>query len=302
MRIFSLTQGDCRFLGFEDDGALIDLTRSISLYETVTQNLMRPPFEHIEDLIYEEKCSLAYLSEVMTTVEKYGLRKDLEVQGEYTVNPPVYPGKIIALGQNYLAHVREMNHPVPREPVLFGKWPSCVIGHEEPILKPDWIGRMDYEGELAVIIGADAWQVPAQKAMNYVAGYTCLNDVTARDIQAGHLENSLPWMVSKNFETFAPCGPCLLVREVVEEPIAIPIRTRVNGNLRQEGNTSDFIFDIPHVIEYITKRMKLETGDIISTGTPKGVGSLEPGDVVEITCGGIGTLMNPVVSLDTSDL
>ena len=302
MRIYSLTQGECRFLGFKDDGVLLDLTRAIAFHETVKQSVLKPPFEHIEDLIYEEKCTLSYLSEILTTVEKYGLTRDLTVTGEYQVNPPVYPGKIIALGQNYLGHVREMGHEVPAEPVLFGKWTSCVIGHEDPILKPDWIGRMDYEGELAVVIGAEAWQVPANKAMQYVAGYTCLNDVTARDIQAGLIARSLPWMMSKNFETFAPLGPCLLVREFVEEPIAISVQTRVNGTLRQEGNTSDFIFDIPTVIEYITRRMKLDAGDIISTGTPMGIGPLEPGDLVEITCGGIGTLANPVVSLDTSDL
>jgi 5-oxopent-3-ene-1,2,5-tricarboxylate decarboxylase / 2-hydroxyhepta-2,4-diene-1,7-dioate isomerase len=302
MRIFSITQGDCRFLGFEDDGVLIDLTRAISFYEVVKENVMRPPVEHIEDLMYEEKCTLAYLSEVLTNVEKYGVRNDLALDGEYDVNPPVAPGKIIALGQNYLAHVREMGHQVPREPVLFGKWPSTVIGHEEPILKPDWIGRMDFEGELAVVIGTDAWRVPASKAMQYIAGFTCLNDVTARDLQSDHIAHSLPWMISKNFETFSPIGPCLLVREAVEEPIAIQVQSRVNGKLLQDGNTGDFIFDIPTVIEYITRRMKLEAGDIISTGTPKGVGPLDPGDIVEITCEGIGTLTNPVVSLDTIEI
>ena len=238
----------------------------------------------------------------MEAVDAHGLIGDLIVSGEYDVNPPVYPGKIIALGQNYIDHVREMDHAVPDEPVLFGKWSSCVIGHGNPIMKPAWAGRMDYEAELAVVIGRDAWQVTPEDAMAYVAGYTCLNDVTARDMQARHMAASLPWMLSKNFETAAPLGPCLLLREAVAEPVAISVQARVNGELVQDGNTADFIFDIPAVIAYISTIMKLETGDVITTGTPKGVGPIEPGDVVEITCGGVGTLSNPVVALETSDM
>ncbi|MFC1485583.1 fumarylacetoacetate hydrolase family protein [Candidatus Latescibacterota bacterium] len=302
MRVFVLTQQERTFLGFEDDGVMVDLTRSISFYENAKQNVIRPPLETIEDLILEDKLTLAYLGEVMTVVEKYGLRGDLTVKGKYDVNPPVYPGKIIALGQNYLDHVREMNHEVPREPVLFGKWPSCVIGHEDAIVKPDRIGRMDFEAELAVVMGTETWRVPSSDAMKFVAGYTCLNDVTARDIQKEHISHSLPWMMSKNYETFAPVGPCILVRDAVEEPIALGVQSRVNGQLGQNGNTRDFIFDIPTIIEYISHIMRLEAGDIITTGTPMGVGPLEPGDIVEITCEGVGTLTNPVVSLDTSDL
>jgi len=301
MRVFSLTQQEYSFLGFEDDGVMVDLTRSISFYENAKQKVIRPPLETIEDLILEGKLTLSYLGEVMTVVEEYGLRDDLVVTGQYDINPPVYPGKIIALGQNYLDHVREMNHEVPNKPVLFGKWPSCVIGHEEAIIKPDWIGRMDYEAELAIVMGADTWRVPSSDAMKFVAGYTCLNDVTARDIQAEHISQSLPWMMSKNFETFAPVGPCILVKDAVEEPIALGVQSRVNGQLRQDGNTRDFIFDIPTIIEYISTIMRLETGDIITTGTPMGVGPLEPGDIVEITCEGVGTLTNPVVSLNTSE-
>ena len=209
---------------------------------------------------------------------------------------PIYPGKIIALGNNYREHVKELNHTIPDKPVLFGKWPSTVIGHNEPIVKPPHIGRMDYEAELALVIGHRAKNVPAGKAMEYVAGYTCMNDVTARDIQSNDISRKLPWMQSKNFDTFAPMGPCVLIAEAVKEPVAIDVQSRVNGKQKQNGNTMDFIFDIPTIIEYISGIMALEPGDVITTGTPVGVGALEPGDIVEITCSGIGTLSNPVVA------
>jgi 2-keto-4-pentenoate hydratase/2-oxohepta-3-ene-1,7-dioic acid hydratase in catechol pathway len=130
--------------------------------------------------------------------------------------------------------------------------------------------------------------------MKYIAGYTCLNDVTARDIQKKDLAEHLPWMPSKNFDTFTPMGPCILLAGSVKEPVELDVQSRVNGELRQNGNTRDFIFDIPTVFEYISRIMTLEPGDVVTTGTPEGVGALEPGDVVEITCQDIGTLTNPV--------
>ena len=153
---------------------------------------------------------------------------------------------------------------------------------------------MSYEAELAFIIGRQAKNVLSPEAMNYIAGYTCLNDVTARDMQRNDLPQGLPWMPSKNFDTFTPMGPCVLLAGMVKSPVEIGVQCRINGELRQDGNTRDFIFDIPTIIEYISKIMTLEPGDVITTGTPEGVGALENGDVVEITCENIGTLSNPV--------
>jgi 2-keto-4-pentenoate hydratase/2-oxohepta-3-ene-1,7-dioic acid hydratase in catechol pathway len=301
MRVYALSGEGRHFLGFENNGVMIDLSRAIACHEIIRENCARPPLEHIEELIIEGKCTLEYLETIMMSVEQYGLAKDLAVTGDYETEPPVYPGKIIALGENYLAHIQELGHKVPDEPVLFGKWPSCVIGNGAPILKPERVGRMDYEAELALIIGSEAWRVTKETAMEHVAGYTCLNDVTARDMQARDIARSLPWMPSKNFESAAPLGPCLLVRDAVSSPVSIGVQSRVNGELRQNGNTSDFIFDIPTVIAYISHIMRLEPGDVITTGTPMGVGPIEPGDIVEITCSGIGTLANPVVALDETE-
>jgi len=296
MRIYSLSNEFGDFLGCESEGALIDLTRAISIFEMTRSNFIEEPIIDIEELIWEEQFTVDYLGEVMDCISKNGLNSDLTVGKGYTINAPLYPGKIIALGNNYHEHIKEMNQQLPEEPVLFGKWPSTVIGYDEAIVKPSWIERMDYEAELAFIIGRKAKNVKASAAMKHVAGYTCLNDVTARDIQAKDIGSKLPWMQSKNFDTFTPLGPCVLLSETVTEPVEIDVKSVVNGKLRQNGNTRDFIFDIPAIIEYISKIITLEPGDVVTTGTPVGVGVLEPGDVVEITCSGVGTLSNPVVA------
>ena len=296
MRVFSISNESSDFLGFEDDGIILDLSRAIAFYEAIHRNYLIDPPTDIEELIWSELLNDEYIGEVMECVSKHRLNNELAVEKGYNINAPIYPGKIIALGNNYHDHIREMNHKIPEEPVLFGKWPSTVIGHNESIQKPPWIGRMDYEAELALVIGRHAKNVEASTAMNYVAGYTCMNDVTARDIQAKDLSSKLPWMPSKNFDTFSPMGPCILLSGAVDVPVEIDVESRVNGKLKQNGNTRDYIFDIPTVIEYISKFMALEPGDVITTGTPVGVGPLEIGDVVEITCSGIGTLSNPVAA------
>jgi len=294
MKIYSLSQNNSDFLGIEIDGVIHNLTKAISFYELSQSNYYQDPVEYINELIFDECFTLDYLGEVMEYVAGRGLVDDLSINGDYSVNAPVCPGKIIALGNNYRKHIEEMNQKLPEKPVLFGKWPSTVIGHGDAIIKPSWIGSMSYEAELALIIGRQAKNVSAADAMNYIAGYTCLNDITARDMQREDLSRSLPWMQSKNFDTFTPMGPCVLLAGEVKPPVELGVQCRINGELRQDGNTRDFIFDIPTVIEYISRIMTLKPGDVITTGTPEGVGTIDNGDLAEITCENIGTLSNPV--------
>ena len=294
MRVYALSRDDDPFLGFEDGGSLLDLTRAITLYESSRDNHFGDFCFAVEDLIEENLLSLDYLEGVMEFIGKHDLAGHLAVDDGALTLPPLRPGKIIALGNNYRNHIKEMNQKIPEVPVLFGKWPSTVIGPGEPIVRPEWIGNMSYEAELAFIIGRTAKNVTAAEAMDYVAGYTCVNDVTARDIQRKDIGNSLPWMPSKNFDTFCPMGPCVLVAGAVREPVEIGVKSRVNGVTKQDSNTREFIFGIPAVIEHITKIMTLEPGDVVSTGTPEGVGYIVPGDTVEVECEGIGILSNPV--------
>jgi len=297
MRVYSLYNDYQQFLGIEDGGDMLNLTKAISLYEAADSGFYDVVGE-IDELIWDERFDREYLGAVMTFVAEHKLESVLKVEGSYKYNPPVTPGKVVALGNNYHDHIKEMNQVVPELPVLFGKWPSTIIGHGEAIEKPAGIGRMDYEAELAFIVSKRAKNVPAEDAMQYVAGYTCLNDISAREIQGKDLAKSLPWMPSKNFDTFCPMGPCVLLAEDVASPVKIGVKCRVNGEIKQDGNTNDFIFDIPEMIAYITKIMTLEPGDVVTTGTPVGVGAIEPGDVVEVECEGIGVLRNAVVKAD----
>lgn len=200
---------------------------------------------------------------------------------------PVRPSKILCVGRNYAEHAAELGHDVPVEPLIFMKPPSSLIGSGEAIVLPAISERVDFEGELAVVIGRRCRNVAEADAMGVIGGYTILNDVTARDLQ----KKDGQWARAKGFDTFAPCGP-RLVTDL--DPSDLEIKTLVNGELRQHGRTSQFIFSIPRVIAFISRAMTLEEGDVISTGTPSGVGPLKPGDTVEVWVEGIGSLINPV--------
>lgn len=213
--------------------------------------------------------------------------------------PPVTrPQKILAIGANYRAHCEESGMPLPQKPIVFVKVPSALIAHGEAIVYPRITQELDYEGELAVVIGKRARNVPAEEAMGYVAGYTIMNDVTARDLQRTEGQ----WTRAKGCDTFAPCGPWLVTADEIEDPHALTIETRVNGEVRQHSSTGDMIFPIPALIAHISAAMTLLPGDIITTGTPAGVGVyrqpkglLQPGDEVRIRIEGIGELRNHLV-------
>ncbi len=209
---------------------------------------------------------------------------------ELRVLPPSFPSKIVCVGLNYKDHAEELSMEVPEDPVLFLKPPSAVIGHGDKIIYPPSSSRVDYEAELAVVIGKRCKNISAEKAEDVIAGYTCFNDVTARDLQ----QKDGQWTRAKSFDTFAAFGPYIVSMDEIDVS-DLKISCRVNGETRQESSTSNLIFDIPFLIEFITEIMTLEVGDVIATGTPPGVGELQRGDTVEVTIQGIGTLRNEVV-------
>lgn len=218
-----------------------------------------------------------------------GLYCDNFLQSELQLLPPVQPSKIVCVGLNYIDHARELNMQIPTNPLLFLKPPSAVIGHLGKIIYPDKSKRVDYEAELAVIIGKRCKNVRANEAESVIMGYTCFNDVTARDLQ----KEDIQWTRAKSFDTFAPVGP--YISEPGLDVSDLRIKTRVNGELRQDSSTSNLIFNVPSLIEFISGIMTLEQGDIIATGTPPGVGELFVGDEVEVEIENIGTLKNSVV-------
>ena len=199
------------------------------------------------------------------------------------------PSKIVGIGQNYRAHAAEMGKGIPEEPLMFLKPTSAVIADGMPIERPGGYERVDYEGELGVVIGKHAHRVPREKALEYVAGFTIVNDVTVRDLQ----KKDGQWARAKGFDTFCPIGPRVVPGL---DPATLHVTTRVNGVVKQDSPTSDLIFDVPTLIAFVTEHMTLEPGDVISTGTPSGVGNLNPGDVVEVEIPGIGILRNPVIA------
>lgn len=200
---------------------------------------------------------------------------------------PVRPSKIVCVGLNYKDHAAEVSKPLPAEPLLFIKPSTAVIDPGQPIRLPPGVGRVDYEGELAVVIGRRAHRVAKAKAWDYIFGLTCLNDVTARDLQ----NKESQYTRCKGFDTFAPVGPCVATG-VDGAPRAV--QTTVNGERRQSSSTAQLIFGIEHLVEFITFVMTLEPGDIISTGTPSGIGPIKNGDVVSVSVEGVGELINPV--------
>jgi 2-keto-4-pentenoate hydratase/2-oxohepta-3-ene-1,7-dioic acid hydratase in catechol pathway len=199
---------------------------------------------------------------------------------------PCCPSKIVCVGLNYVEHAKELKMKLPEEPILFLKPPSAVIGPEAEIVVPQSSERVDYEGELGVVIGKRCKAIAADKAKEHILGYTCFNDVTARDLQ----QKDGQWTRAKSFDTFAPFGPWI----ANIDPYDADIKTRVNGEVKQSSNTSDLIFGIPSLIEFISHVMTLVPGDVIATGTPPGVGRLEKGDVVEVEIEGVGVLKNRV--------
>ncbi len=201
---------------------------------------------------------------------------------------PCVPSKIVCLGLNYRSHAGEFNLDAPKVPIIFLKPLTSVIGPNDKIILPVR-GRIDYECELAVVIGKKAKNVSSPKAMDYVLGYTCFNDVTNRTDQ----KNDGQWTRAKGYDTFAPIGPCI---QTDINAGNLQVETYVNGELRQSGRTSDLIFSIPELIVFITGVMTLLPGDVIATGTPAGIGPIEGGDTVEIKVEKIGTLSNPVVA------
>lgn len=200
---------------------------------------------------------------------------------------PCVPTKIVCVGRNYAAHAAELGNEVPKRPLLFFKPPSAVIGPNQKIVLPE-SQLIHHEAELAVVIGKRCYKVRAEDAMDYVLGYTCMNDVSDRKAQ----EWDKNWVRAKGFDTSAPLGPVIVTKEEIQGPFRVI--SRVNRQVRQDGSTRDFIFSIPTLIEEISYYMTLEPGDIIATGTPAGVGPLVSGDTVEIEIEGIGILVNGV--------
>jgi 2-keto-4-pentenoate hydratase/2-oxohepta-3-ene-1,7-dioic acid hydratase in catechol pathway len=290
---FEDTQGFC--IGLFDNGRWINYSDAEAAYTSITQNVVVEPRTTVFQLLEDGRFDPAEFRIVLEFLKKHKLEKQYLISKDAVLKAPILrPPKIVALGLNYALHAKEATAAVPKEPIIFMKAGSSVIGQGETILLPKGLGRMDHEVELAVIIGRRATAAKKKDALACVAGYTILNDVTARDLQTSDLEKKHPWFRSKSFDTFTPLGPWIVTADEIGGPIELGLECRVNGTVRQKSNTKNMVFNVPTQIEFISRFITLEPGDIISTGTPHGIGPIEDGDEVVCQIQKIGELKNPV--------
>jgi len=290
MRLVTFLSNDEPRLGALVDDAVLDLNNADSWLPTSVLGLLQAG-----PAVLERARRVARGSSAVA----YGVVRPLS---EVTLLAPIpRPPKIVCIGVNYADHAAEAGRTLPARPSIFLKAPSTVIGPGDAIVKPTTTEKLDYEVELAVVIGKTAKAVNRDEALAYVAGYTILNDVSARDLQ---LAADGGVILGKNFDTSAPTGPAVVLTDELPDPSNLGIRTWINGELRQDGNTHNLIFDVPAIISFLSQQLTLEPGDMIATGTPAGVGLgmkpqvwLQPGDQVRMEIEGIGVLENPVTEV-----
>jgi len=252
------------------------LVEAVAGHEAITRLLLSPPDQAVGNLGGD-------LEDLPSR------RMDHIPLAEALLLAPVHPSKVVCVGRNYRKHAEELGNQVPAEPMIFLKPPSSLLAPGGTILRPRISQRVDYEGELGVVIGKTCRHIGSDEDVRpYILGYTCVNDVSARDLQSKDVQ----FTRAKGFDTFCPVGP--LVASELDPWTGVSVETRVNGEVRQRGTTKDFIFPLDAVIRFITQVMTLLPGDLIATGTPSGVGPLAAGDVVEVQVEGVGVLRNPV--------
>jgi 2-keto-4-pentenoate hydratase/2-oxohepta-3-ene-1,7-dioic acid hydratase in catechol pathway len=252
----------------------------------------------VGDLFRRGHAAVDHLREVAGRLD--GMKPVATEEAELRFLPPVTsPTKIVCVGLNYRLHAAEGGVPLPSRPVLFAKFPSALTGHRSAIAHHTITSQLDYEGELAVIVGRRCSRVSADDALAFVGAYTIINDVSARDLQSAEPQ----WIRAKSLDTFAPIGPNALLPDAGFDPATLRIRTTVSGEVRQDASCSDMVHSVPEILAFISQAITLEPGDIIATGTPQGVGLgfdppryLSPGDSVSVEIGGIGVLTNHVVA------
>ena len=277
MRLIRFGEPGAEAPGLWQDGRIVELRRHF------------PEIPDVGEAFFRE----GWLERISTLTDP-GEARDVRL------GPPItMPSKLICLGKNYLEHAREGHFEPPAKPLLFAKAPSSLNGPCDPVVLPQSCGQVDWEVELALVIGREGKRIPAAEAFGYIAGYTVMNDVSGREAQFGDGQ----WFRGKSFDTFAPMGPALVTPDEIVDIADLQLTAKVDGETMQTGNTGDLIFDIPYLLRYISEDITLLPGDVISTGTPAGVGifrdppiTLQAGNVVECHVEGIGSLVNPIVA------
>lgn len=294
MRAFSyLTPKNEPRIGVEYNNREYNFTWCWEVFKDIQSSGRGPQFSFLQMMVELGYFSADTFKEIFDVIKEYRPLKDFQIKEEVRYQVPIgRPQKIICIGRNYAAHAAEHGHKAPDEPMFFGKAVSSLIPHQANIILPAGIGSVEHEVELGVVISKQGKKIPEEKVQDYVAGYTIVNDVTARKIQKEDIEKGHPWFRSKSFDTFCPIGPYLVPNDALKNPHQLDISLKVNAEIKQGSNTSRMIFKIPQLIAYISKYVTLEPGDIIATGTPDGVSPIEDGDIIEAEIEGLGILRN----------
>jgi len=303
LKLLTFSNGQRTTFGAKVDSHIVDLPELVASSKYASGTVTFP--DNLKSYLAAQDRVSDIVGEALDRVLKNGALDSLRAKGhaylesEVTFLPPIeQPGKIICLGMNYKQHAKEMGREPPKYPTLFGKFANTLIGHKNDLVLPAISQMVDYEAELALVIGKSGKNIAPENAFDYIAGYTILNDVSVRDFQ----NRTLQWMQGKNFDKSCPVGPYIVTKDEASNPDDLKIELKLNDATMQLSNTSDFIFDVRTIVSYISQIMTLEPGDIISTGTPSGVGFardpqvfLRPGDLVRIELEMVGTLENHVV-------
>jgi len=281
----------------ESYGVLVD--HGITCLLALPKALKCPPPLTFDELIALGNRGIKVVERLMRiSSQKEKRNATISVDDVTLLAPVLMPPKIVCLGLNYRDHAEEQGKDIPDEPILFMKPRTAIIGPDQPIIRPKMVKQLDYEVELAIVIGQKGKNIPVSEARKYIFGYTVFNDISARDIQFKDKQ----WTRGKSFDTFAPMGPCITTANQIEDPNNLSVHTRVNDELRQNSSTKNMAFNVYEIVHHLSQVMTLEPRDIIATGTPAGVGVfmkpkpkfLSPGDLVEIEIEKIGTLRNMV--------
>lgn len=297
MKLFSYqTTNHQTRIGIEIDSRRYNFTQLWEYFKDISGKYQAPSLMFLQIMVELGFFNYQDINEVLTTVQNLRPLNDLEITDPIHYEVPISrPQKILCIGRNYLAHARESGHDKPEEePIFFAKMPSTMIPHQGEIILPPDVGRVDHEIELALVIAKQGKNIPQALAMDYIAGFTIVNDITARELQKSDLSRQKPWLRSKSFDTSCPIGPYLVPTASISDPQNLNLTLKVNGEIRQQSNTSQMIFKIPELVSYISKFMTLYPGDIIATGTPEGISALQPGDIIEAEISEIGMLINTV--------
>lgn len=296
MKIGRYRSGDGRegVVVFTEDAA-IDFSRALEDYQLNT-GIEGRNYTSIQAMLDDGVFTVSFVEPVVKWVEDRLSRGfDYLALNDYRLLAPIErPPTIYALGRNFPSHAIEHAGRISEEPIVFAKASGSVIGPEEPIIYKKFLTRVDPEAELAVIIGRRGSNISEEEAESFIAGYTILNDVTARDMQSADIAVSHPWFRSKSIDTFCPMGPFVVLPDEIKEPVELNIELWVNGEIRQKDNTRNLTFKIPYIISWLSKYLTLVPGDVIATGTPEGMKPVFPGDLIEIMIEKIGVLRNPV--------